>query len=606
MIEKMKKYSFLIYYKDYDSFLEKLRSLGVVHVIETDKGVLADDVVLQEQMLEARRVKSIISDLCKRTVKSSADLSIKESGSQILTEIEQLKEKREKILAALELSRKELERMAVWGDFDFTLIDKIKNNGYYLEFYSCPASKYKKEWESSYNAIVCKQKGGYIYFVTLTKEAISDEVEADKVKLAQYSYTELLQQQDELNGELLKCDLHLDSYAATSISALKKYQGNIYNDIDLSKVKLSTSSEVDNKVMFLEGWVPVAQEEGLLTMLKEDNVLYQMAEPTQSDNVPILLRNNKFAQMFEAIGEMYSLPNYNGWDMTILWAPFYTIFFGICLGDAGYGLLLTLVSLIMLRRVADNYKSFARLGLCLGISTIIFGTLCGTFFGVELMNVNIPILNGLKTVMIDSNQLFTLSLVLGAIQLSFAMIVKGIKETILKGFRYSLDTWGWLMCLLGNGITFALSNTETISTEIATPIYIGVNIIAFTCMLLLNNPEQNILKNIGGGLWGLYNKLTGILGDILSYIRLFALGISGAVMGLVFNQLAISISADVGVPVVSQIILVLILLIGHAMNIFISGLSAFVHPMRLTFVEFYNNAGFESGGKKYIPFKNNK
>ncbi|MGL4327300.1 MAG: V-type ATPase 116kDa subunit family protein, partial [Tannerellaceae bacterium] len=99
---------------------------------------------------------------------------------------------------------------------------------------------------------------------------------------------------------------------------------------------------------------------------------------------------------------------------------------------------------------------------------------------------------------------------------------------------------------------------------------------------------------------GLYNRLTGILGDMLSYIRLFALGISGSVMGLVFNQLAINMAPDI--PVVGQLVMILILLFGHSMNIFMSSLGAFVHPMRLTFVEFYNNSGFEGGGKKYNPF----
>ncbi len=181
------------------------------------------------------------------------------------------------------------------------------------------------------------------------------------------------------------------------------------------------------------------------------------------------------------------------------------------------------------------------------------------------------------------------------------MILKGVSEIIFKGFKYSLDTWGWLLCLWGNGITYGLSTMNLLTPELAQPIYVGVNIVAFTCMLFFNDPDANIFVNVGGGLWGLYNKLTGILGDMLSYIRLFALGISGAVMGLVFNKLAVNLSGDI--PVISQLIMATILILGHSMNIFMSGLGAFVHPMRLTFVEFYNNAGFEGGGKKYNPFK---
>lgn len=120
----------------------------------------------------------------------------------------------------------------------------------------------------------------------------------------------------------------------------------------------------------------------------------------------------------------------------------------------------------------------------------------------------------------------------------------------------------------------------------------------------MNNIHQNPLINIGSGLWDTYNRATGLLGDILSYVRLFALSISGAVMGFVFNDLAINISK--GIPFFGPIVMIIIMLIGHSINIFMSGLGAFVHPMRLTFVEFYKNAGFEGGGKKYKPFAHYK
>ena len=113
-----------------------------------------------------------------------------------------------------------------------------------------------------------------------------------------------------------------------------------------------------------------------------------------------------------------------------------------------------------------------------------------------------------------------------------------------------------------------------------------------------------ITINVGAGLWDTYNMATGILGDVLSYIRLFALGISGAVMGFVFNDLAFNLSPDI--PGVKQLVILIILLLGHGINIFMSSLSAFVHPMRLTFVEFYKNSGFEGGGKKYKPFSKYK
>ena len=121
-------------------------------------------------------------------------------------------------------------------------------------------------------------------------------------------------------------------------------------------------------------------------------------------------------------------------------------------------------------------------------------------------------------------------------------------------------------------------------------------------MLLLNNPKRNPLINLGAGLWDLYNNLTGLLSDVLSYIRLFAIGLSGGILAMVFNQLAVGMSPDI--PVVKQLVMLLILLLGHGINLFMCVLSSVVHPLRLTFVEFYKNAGFEAATRVFTPLKN--
>jgi V/A-type H+-transporting ATPase subunit I len=136
--------------------------------------------------------------------------------------------------------------------------------------------------------------------------------------------------------------------------------------------------------------------------------------------------------------------------------------------------------------------------------------------------------------------------------------------------------------------------------QLNSPLYVLLGISGLL-ILPLNNLGRNVFMNVGVGLWNTYNMVTGILGDLLSYIRLFALGISSAIMGFVFNSLAVEMSGSI--PVLNVIIMVIILVIGHSINIFMSGLGAFVHPLRLTFVEFYKNAGFSGGGKKYEPFR---
>ncbi|HNZ71756.1 MAG TPA: V-type ATPase 116kDa subunit family protein, partial [Prolixibacteraceae bacterium] len=232
---------------------------------------------------------------------------------------------------------------------------------------------------------------------------------------------------------------------------------------------------------------------------------------------------------------------------------------------------------------------------------IIFGFLSGTLFGIELAKVEWPWIQRFKSIMLDPNDLFSFSLIIGGVQILFGMTIKAIGQTIRFGFKNALSTWGWLVAIIGCGGVFGMQKLGILSQQSATVGYYITGGIAFLGIFILNDIKRNPLINIGAGLWDTYNMITGLLGDVLSYVRLFALGISGAVLGLVFNDLAIKMSPDI--PVVGFLVSAVILLFGHGMNIFMAGLGSFVHPLRLTFVEFYKNAGFEGGGKKYNPFR---
>jgi V/A-type H+-transporting ATPase subunit I len=237
----------------------------------------------------------------------------------------------------------------------------------------------------------------------------------------------------------------------------------------------------------------------------------------------------------------------------------------------------------------------------LGAAAFVCGTLLGTLFGIKLLEVQWQWFDTFKKFMINDEQLFNLALILGGVQIIFGMFVRAIGTVRRYGFAYSLATWGWIILFLGGGGLYLASEKTLLAPDLAR--YLTFAIVGIACLFIfiLNTPKRNPLINIGAGLWNTYQIITGVLSDFLSYIRLFALGICGGVMGFVFNNLALHISGDI--PVVSQLVMFLIFVGGHSLNIFISGLGAFAHPLRLTFVEFYKNAGFEGGGKKYKPLK---
>ncbi len=236
----------------------------------------------------------------------------------------------------------------------------------------------------------------------------------------------------------------------------------------------------------------------------------------------------------------------------------------------------------------------------LGLSTVIFGILTGTFFGIDLIKAEVPWLQGIKKFMISTDQLFNLAIILGVIQILFGMGLKVVNISISRGFWYSLSTIGWLVLIIGLGSVFGLKSAGMVSEAAAGILQYGVLAVAGILILLMNHPKRNILINFGAGLWDVYGMATGLLGDILSYIRLFALGVSSAILGQVFNSMAMNMKPDN--VILGPLVMILILLFGHGITIFMSGLGAFVHPIRLTFVEFYKNAGFTGGGRAYHPF----
>ncbi len=295
--------------------------------------------------------------------------------------------------------------------------------------------------------------------------------------------------------------------------------------------------------------------------------------------------------MYEPIGKLFSLPAYQELDLTPFFAPFFMMFFGFCLGDVGYGLVILIGTTIYKLKAKSDIKPILSLAQFLGIGTIIFGTLTGTFFGISLLEVES--LGNIRNIMLDSQKTFYLALGIGLFQILFGLIIKAVNSIRMFGWQYALPSIGWfilILCLLDLSVL-----------ELATSVTLYLLFVALALIVFWSDPKAGIFGRIGKGIWDLYG-ITGIFGDVLSYIRLFALGISSAILGFVINTIGLQILGSA--PIIGPILFVVFLIIGHLANLLISSLGSFVHPMRLTFVEFYKNAGFIGGGKEYKPFKN--
>jgi V/A-type H+-transporting ATPase subunit I len=595
MITKMKKISFLAFHKGYEEFLEHLRNLGIVHVVEKQEGVLSDES-LQESVRLMQRYQNAMDELQKladKQVKAGAE---RKSAEEILAVYEKYVANKQVLEQKLQSLNRDAQQLQVWGDFSGESIQRLNRAGYVIKFFTSPLKSFKQEWVDEYNAIEIYSDKQKICFVTITPLNKVVDIDAELCQLPESSLSEIESETAKVE-QLLKENLQTaQSVAGYAEEVLSEAKAALDSSINFGKVKLSGESVVADKLILLEGWVPAEKVDSVSSELKNLQVLFDIEDPTPEDNIPIQLKNNKFAKLFEPLTKLYMLPTYQELDLSLFFAPFFMLFFGLCLGDMGYGLLMIVglpIFTKLFQLINPNFSKW--LVVLFGASTILCGTLSGSFFGFSIYDIDIPFIQNMKELLYtDNSTMFTVSLCIGVVQILFGMIIKAVNLTIQCGFKNAISTIGWIVLLLTVIVAVLLK------VDFSNPIIIALLAISGIGIFLLNSPGKNPLLNIGLGLWDTYNMATGLLGDVLSYVRLFALGLSGGILANVFNSMAVGMSPDI--PVVGFIVTALIFAIGHALNIFMNILGAIVHPMRLTFVEFFKNAGYEGGGVEYKPF----
>ena len=388
---------------------------------------------------------------------------------------------------------------------------------------------------------------------------------------------------------------------------MQGYDLLLQDKYQMSNAFLQATGEADDKVMLLEGWIPNKIVPEVRQELDQLPCYYAEQEILDEDKIPIKLQNNRFSRLFEPITRMYSLPNYSELDSTPLFAPFFMLFFSLCFGDAGYGLVIFLLATIFKRKVkGQSTKDICSLAQWLGGTTVVVGSLLGTVFGMVMPWANDgSVLGSVRNdYFLNQDNLMLLSVVLGIIQILFAKTMAAVKIQKQRGLKYALSSYAWVIVIFALIMAVALPMAATGIPSYVTNIFYGLAIAAGLVVVFYNSPGKNIFLNIGSSLWASYNTASGLLGDTLSYIRLFAIGLTSGVLGGVFNNLAVSMSE--GLPIgLNWLVMVFILLFGHGLNFGLAIISSLVHPLRLTFVEYYKNSEFEGGGKPYTPFKVN-
>ena len=619
MIEKMKKLTFLVTDKEYDSFIASLRELGVVHIQQLQKGATSQE--LQDGMSLEQRYKSALQalDIYAKTydgMKVPEVLDESTSAEALLKHIEDLQAEELNLLHNIDALQKDINMLEPWGDFDPASIKNLSDaSAQQIHFYRCSSKFFKNEWVDTYFATPISEQNKSIYFITFSEE--TPDIQAEEIFLPTGTLSGYVAERKAEEEKLDAVRAELLYINANVREVLKTGLVKVQNEISLSKVHLSDERVAGDVLRLMIGWVRADKTEALVEYLEKDKIYYEMEDPAYDDDVPVQITNDGYTRLFEPILRMYSLPNYHDIDPSLFFAPFFMLFFGLCLGDGGYGLLVFLGGLFLALKGSEDTKSYGRLGIWLGLMTIICGLLTGTVFGIDLTKQDWAVLAPVKPYFLNDNgvgkifgysPMMVISVIIGFVQVLLGMVLKGCKAWKNYGFGYAIGTFSWVVVLLSAIALYGMPACGVALPEVAQYVLLGIIGISTIGIFLYNNPSAyknpitGPLLNIGGGVWATYGMATGLLGDLLSYIRLFALGLTGGVLGGVFNSLAYDMTSSM--PwYVRWLPMVIILLFGHGITFALSMISAFVHPMRLTFVEFFKNADFEGGGKEYTPFK---
>ena len=406
------------------------------------------------------------------------------------------------------------------------------------------------------------------------------------------------------NIKLLDQELReIDSQRQKEIGAIQAMNGTqkeLKTGIDRFDQVLAVESAKERllaggSILFLDGWASVPELPALESALAKFDCAYELTEPSVEEypQVPVELRNSKLVRPINMVTEMYSLPAYGAIDPNPLMAPFFIVFYGMMMADMGYGLVMMLLSFIVIKKTKPNGPTMRYMmplmGLC-GVSTFIWGALTGGFFG-DLIPQLRSVLTGVDPAAVGLPKLFDPltnaiqiligSLILGAVQVFVGMIVSMVKQIRRGEAMAALCNEGaWFLAFIAIGIGFALGKVT------------GGLIGALVILLLTQGYGKKGLGIITGIFGSLYNGITGYFSDILSYSRLMALMLAGAVVAQVFNQL--------GAMTGNIVTFIIIAFLGNAINFALNLLGCYVHDMRLQCLEFFGRF-YEDGGKPFRP-----
>ena len=584
MIVPMKQLTLLVSKKEQQNAIKKMRELGILHIkhVQSPDSEEADLTKREIDRVEKAR---IILD-AETTGKGSDQASGQELVNKILNLAAERDEKKSQYFEMQNLR----QWFSEWGDVSYASVQKLEAAGCYFKFYKTDAAGLKKIPEEKSFQILKEEKGSIN--IALISDSPDDSLDLKEERMPQVEIADLNRDLAEAESQLASLQSRIDGLKAES-GVLVAYKHALSKKLEFSQAIAGMGNA--EQVAYLQGYCPEETVGDFKNTADSEGWGYIIQDPEDISDVPTLLKNNKALRIIEPLFQfMGTIPGYHETDVSFVFLLFFSVFYAMIIGDAGYGLVfLGLTAWLRSKNKKAPIEPFA-LFYVLSATTILWGFITGTWFGSRAIAEWAPLKRFIIEPMFSFNEsdkatffMMRLAFMIGLLHLIVAHLMAFVKT--LPSLK-AVAQVGWAFVCVGMFFVVDFLVLSNPMPSYAIPIFIG----GFTLIGLFTNFQKNPLKMIGSFIGAILNSIQSSISafsDIVSYIRLFAVGLAGVTVAASFNDMASGILAPI------------VLVLGHGLNIVLGLMSVMVHGVRLNMLEFSGHLGQEWTGKPYEPFK---
>ncbi len=615
MIVPMKRVSLIVLAYEKRSALKALRKAGMVHLDEVPvKGETIEELERSRQKMDRAMMKlqEVRAARLKKDKKGStqnleASQVDEEDFSEINTRVLWLIDEQEKISERMQKTILERDRLHEWGDFSVEDLKDLADRGIRLHFYRIGRKELQKLGNDTDFVLLNNEKKNLL--VSTIGSALPEGTVAQQLDLPHRSLSDL-------NGSIEADRNRLDAIEE-EFFALSAYLGSYKNHLsllaqDLRFERASAAMGEDDTVAWLSGYVPQNMIDTFKKLASVQKWAYALDEPGEEDTPPTQVKNSRWVSIIGPVFDILgTVPGYREYDISMWFLMFFALFFAMIVGDAAYGVIFLGTAVLMHRKLKKANNAIILLYV-LSIASIVWGALTGTWFGSKAILESVPLLKALVIPQIanypelfgldattSQNMVMQFCFIVGTLQLSLACAMN-IHRKIGRKDLSAVADFGWLLMIdaLYFLVLMLVIGASVPVSAVGSAVGVGF---ALVVLFGAQGPQVPFLKGLAGGAAGLFTTFLNSISafsNIISYIRLFAVGMASLAIAQSFNSMASGLLQGFALPAG-----ILILVIGHGLNLVMALLSVVVHGVRLNLLEFSGQLGMEWTGYQYDPFR---